>query len=205
MQKPSDMHRYLSRFSVTRTNSPLAQGDEATRQAKLLSEVATVANTLTRLHLKQQLRGRLGAEEMRLMTTSAHLLEIDLLRLQHDLSSSTTHHQPVPVSRPGRKKRVSRTFADKACQHCKSQHTSQWRTGPSGPSTLCNACGIRYARNRRRSRGEDGDGGSPTHLGDEEPAASSATVQPHCAPGSSSRAPDTPRSPQRSTVYDLLN
>ncbi len=97
--------------------------------------MATIANTLTRLHLKQQLRGSLGAEEMRLLTTSAHLLEIDLIRLQHDLSS-TAHHQPTtPASRPGRKKRVSRTFADKACQHCKSQHTSQWRTGPSGPST----------------------------------------------------------------------
>ncbi len=98
--------------------------------------MATVANTLTRLHLKQQLRGSLGAEEIRLLTTSAHLLKIDLIRLQRDLFSSTAHHQPTtPSSRPGRKKRVSRTFADKACQHCKSQHTSQWRTGPSGPST----------------------------------------------------------------------
>ncbi|PON41154.1 GATA transcription factor, partial [Trema orientale] len=30
------------------------------------------------------------------------------------------------------------------CSHCLSQRTPQWRAGPLGPKTLCNACGVRY-------------------------------------------------------------
>nr|GEV88638.1 zinc finger, GATA-type [Tanacetum cinerariifolium] len=34
------------------------------------------------------------------------------------------------------------------CTHCLSQRTPQWRAGPHGPKTLCNACGVRYKSGR---------------------------------------------------------
>ncbi|KAL2511486.1 GATA transcription factor 4 [Abeliophyllum distichum] len=34
------------------------------------------------------------------------------------------------------------------CTHCSSEKTPQWRTGPMGPKTLCNACGVRYKSGR---------------------------------------------------------
>ncbi|XP_071690999.1 GATA transcription factor 9-like [Rutidosis leptorrhynchoides] len=34
------------------------------------------------------------------------------------------------------------------CLHCGSEKTPQWRTGPLGPKTLCNACGVRYKSGR---------------------------------------------------------
>lgn len=34
------------------------------------------------------------------------------------------------------------------CLHCGSHSTPQWRTGPMGPKTLCNACGVRYKSGR---------------------------------------------------------
>ncbi|KAJ4828291.1 hypothetical protein Tsubulata_034962 [Turnera subulata] len=34
------------------------------------------------------------------------------------------------------------------CLHCASEKTPQWRTGPMGPKTLCNACGVRYKSGR---------------------------------------------------------
>uniref|UniRef100_A0A7N0SZ30 GATA transcription factor n=1 Tax=Kalanchoe fedtschenkoi TaxID=63787 RepID=A0A7N0SZ30_KALFE len=34
------------------------------------------------------------------------------------------------------------------CSHCASEKTPQWRTGPMGPKTLCNACGVRYKSGR---------------------------------------------------------
>ncbi|KAL2460079.1 GATA transcription factor 5 [Abeliophyllum distichum] len=34
------------------------------------------------------------------------------------------------------------------CTHCHVQKTPQWRTGPLGPKTLCNACGVRYKSGR---------------------------------------------------------
>ncbi|KAF3578171.1 hypothetical protein DY000_02034606 [Brassica cretica] len=30
------------------------------------------------------------------------------------------------------------------CTHCETTETPQWREGPCGPKTLCNACGIRF-------------------------------------------------------------
>ncbi|XP_039010760.1 GATA transcription factor 1-like isoform X1 [Hibiscus syriacus] len=43
----------------------------------------------------------------------------------------------VRVGRVGRK-----------CQHCLAEKTPQWRAGPHGPKTLCNACGVRYKSGR---------------------------------------------------------
>ncbi|KAJ7976362.1 GATA transcription factor [Quillaja saponaria] len=34
------------------------------------------------------------------------------------------------------------------CSHCLAQRTPQWRAGPLGPKTLCNACGVRYKSGR---------------------------------------------------------
>ncbi|KAH9301037.1 hypothetical protein KI387_012620, partial [Taxus chinensis] len=34
------------------------------------------------------------------------------------------------------------------CMHCATVKTPQWRTGPMGPKTLCNACGVRYKSGR---------------------------------------------------------
>ncbi|KAG0491593.1 hypothetical protein HPP92_004991 [Vanilla planifolia] len=34
------------------------------------------------------------------------------------------------------------------CRHCESEETPQWRAGPDGPKTLCNACGVRYKSGR---------------------------------------------------------
>ena len=36
----------------------------------------------------------------------------------------------------------------KRCTHCMSYKTPQWRTGPLGPKSLCNACGVRYKSGR---------------------------------------------------------
>ncbi|CAO2816799.1 unnamed protein product [Amaranthus hypochondriacus] len=34
------------------------------------------------------------------------------------------------------------------CLHCATDKTPQWRSGPMGPKTLCNACGVRYKSGR---------------------------------------------------------
>ncbi|KAG2448750.1 hypothetical protein HYH02_006104 [Chlamydomonas schloesseri] len=32
------------------------------------------------------------------------------------------------------------------CRNCRATETPQWRCGPEGPRTLCNACGVRYKK-----------------------------------------------------------
>ncbi|XP_043707056.1 GATA transcription factor 8-like [Telopea speciosissima] len=38
--------------------------------------------------------------------------------------------------------------AVRKCLHCEITKTPQWRAGPLGPKTLCNACGVRYKSGR---------------------------------------------------------
>ncbi|KAL5073602.1 hypothetical protein RYX36_012586 [Vicia faba] len=40
------------------------------------------------------------------------------------------------------------THLQRRCSHCQVQKTPQWRTGPLGAKTLCNACGVRYKSGR---------------------------------------------------------
>ncbi|CAI9280111.1 unnamed protein product [Lactuca saligna] len=39
-------------------------------------------------------------------------------------------------------------ITQRRCTHCQVQKTPQWRTGPLGPKTLCNACGVRFKSGR---------------------------------------------------------
>jgi len=37
----------------------------------------------------------------------------------------------------------------RGCLYCHRQQTPQWRLGPTGPKTLCNACGVRWMKSLR--------------------------------------------------------
>ncbi|KAF7807514.1 GATA transcription factor 1 [Senna tora] len=52
-------------------------------------------------------------------------------------NKSTKAESVITISTIGRK-----------CQHCGAEKTPQWRAGPLGPKTLCNACGVRYKSGR---------------------------------------------------------
>ncbi|KAJ8572822.1 hypothetical protein K7X08_009333 [Anisodus acutangulus] len=41
------------------------------------------------------------------------------------------------------------TGSTKSCSDCKTTKTPLWRSGPSGPKSLCNACGIKYRKKKR--------------------------------------------------------
>ncbi|CAD6268283.1 unnamed protein product [Miscanthus lutarioriparius] len=60
---------------------------------------------------------------------------------------TSTTEEPAPAAAapaPGNEKHKS----EKWCLHCGTTWTLQWRTGPAGESTLCNACGVRYRQGR---------------------------------------------------------
>ena len=77
-------------------------------------------------------------------------------------SDSGTLQTKTAVKRPTRKKKNTFHVSDvemrsfsfqeqskmKKCTHCEVTSTPQWREGPLGPKTLCNACGVRYRSGR---------------------------------------------------------
>lgn len=54
------------------------------------------------------------------------------------------------VEKPTAKKQKTEpgSLVGRRCTHCQVQKTPQWRTGPLGPKTLCNACGVRFKSGR---------------------------------------------------------
>jgi len=57
---------------------------------------------------------------------------------------TTTTHK---IAKPRGATKQSSTLGRK-CLHCQAEKTPQWRAGPMGPKTLCNACGVRYKSGR---------------------------------------------------------
>lgn len=65
-------------------------------------------------------------------------------RLLHLSPSKPSKSSPGPAGTDdAHTEQVSRR-----CLHCAAEKTPQWRTGPMGPKTLCNACGVRYKSGR---------------------------------------------------------
>jgi hypothetical protein len=52
----------------------------------------------------------------------------------------------------------------KRCEHCGTDSTPEWRTGPLGKGTLCNACGLRYRSKLREQKKHDTSGSIPMSL-----------------------------------------
>ncbi|KAH7064912.1 hypothetical protein B0J12DRAFT_17499 [Macrophomina phaseolina] len=66
-------------------------------------------------------------------------------------------------------KKRTKHVEDYVCAWCSTTNSPEWRKGPGGPKSLCNACGLRYAKARRKSGAPDstasGSGGSNSGRG----------------------------------------
>ncbi|SAM02839.1 hypothetical protein [Absidia glauca] len=51
-----------------------------------------------------------------------------------------------------RKKKIYATVEDYRCSDCGSTNSPEWRRGPLGAKTLCNACGLRWAKKNKKIR-----------------------------------------------------
>lgn len=96
-------------------------------------------------------RGRTGVRVWSM--TSPPLTDSPLSSSSTSSSSGRTSDTVLipqsPTKQPRKKVCVSAdTGHTRRCSHCGVQKTPQWRAGPSGPKTLCNACGVRYKSGR---------------------------------------------------------
>ncbi|OKL60236.1 hypothetical protein UA08_04808 [Talaromyces atroroseus] len=62
------------------------------------------------------------------------------------------HHLSFSSEENEKKKRI-KTTEEYVCTDCGTLASPEWRKGPSGPKTLCNACGLRWAKKERKRQG----------------------------------------------------
>ncbi|KAI1827139.1 hypothetical protein F4861DRAFT_529411 [Xylaria intraflava] len=65
----------------------------------------------------------------------------------------------IPVDRDpktGEKKKKLKIAEEYVCTDCGTLDSPEWRKGPSGPKTLCNACGLRWAKKEKKKNNANG-------------------------------------------------
>lgn len=65
-----------------------------------------------------------------------------------------------PDGRSDKKKKKLKVAEEYVCTDCGTLDSPEWRKGPSGPKTLCNACGLRWAK-KEKKRQSIGKGAVP--------------------------------------------
>ena len=97
-------------------------------------------------------------ERMRSFQVGASALEDEIAKLQREGAPGPKAKAPAAAAkRPAEKaklavpmKRVSAAAAAseelRSCTNCGRYKTPQWRIGPLGPKSLCNACGVHYRK-----------------------------------------------------------
>lgn len=72
----------------------------------------------------------------------------------------------IPMDRDPRvgadKKKKVKVAEEYVCTDCGTLDSPEWRKGPSGPKTLCNACGLRWAKKEKKRNPKNGGGGGGT-------------------------------------------
>ncbi|KAJ6149101.1 hypothetical protein N7471_000300 [Penicillium samsonianum] len=69
-------------------------------------------------------------------------------RLIHcDIDITTAADQERNAQEGDRRKRLK---AQHVCSDCGTADSPEWRKGPNGPKTLCNACGLRWSKKEKR-------------------------------------------------------
>jgi hypothetical protein len=60
--------------------------------------------------------------------------------------------------RTGEKKKKLKTTDEYLCTDCGTLDSPEWRKGPKGPKSLCNACGLRWAKREKKNRNNSSSG-----------------------------------------------
>ncbi|KAH8890609.1 hypothetical protein GQ53DRAFT_747360 [Thozetella sp. PMI_491] len=126
---------------VRRSESfPGFQSHPACYRGVPMRALSEVKNLKTMIKLAENITGRLE-EITNLAFGDLYEDNEELSTVQDDASERAT------VTKDKKDRRLS--FS---CRICARQDTPRWRCGPEGPGTLCNVCGLVFAKRKRRKQ-----------------------------------------------------
>ncbi|RPD74913.1 hypothetical protein L226DRAFT_68466 [Lentinus tigrinus ALCF2SS1-7] len=102
--------------------------------------------------------------------------EADMQIIRNKRQSSTGG--AVPGQQKNKYRKRSRATPPGKCHSCNIRETPEWRRGPDGARTLCNACGLHYAKlMRKRDKTLDASGKAPPPIDLQTLRASTASAR----------------------------
>ncbi|KAI8148788.1 hypothetical protein BJV82DRAFT_589647 [Fennellomyces sp. T-0311] len=119
-----------------------------------LDDMVTKANEILNALLRMQKQQLAAQEEKRqaYYYTSAppNNIYADQRSDLHDDEEAMQYDDNNPLRSLRQRKRRKRTVFQGRCHSCNISETPEWRRGPDGARTLCNACGLHYAKLERK-------------------------------------------------------
>lgn len=79
-----------------------------------------------------------------------HRARLEALGLQHGVDHKSHLRKRFPSLATGFDPSDPGAIGQRQCTACSKQSTPVWRAGPTGPKSLCNACGVRHLKNFKR-------------------------------------------------------
>ena len=76
-----------------------------------------------------------------------------------------------------RDKKKLRVAEEYVCADCGTLDSPEWRKGPRGPKTLCNACGLRWAKKEKKDKKDEAGDESPLDANEQEDAPPAGDVE----------------------------
>lgn len=142
--------RYGDRLHQTARSTPLVN---------TLPGLIEIDDMITKSRL--QVESLMKIREVRIAQQAAFEQQLADQRQQHkSFSESPVHAHPHDADEPkggfangDSKKRRGRAAPPGRCHSCNRAETPEWRRGPDGARTLCNACGLHYAKLTRKQQG----------------------------------------------------
>ncbi|KAG6391237.1 hypothetical protein SASPL_148990 [Salvia splendens] len=127
----------------------LIQGVKARTNEAPQPEPAPVVLSVPAKARSKRSRAAPGNWTSRLMMVSPPVTpEAPAMSSSSESSGGNKRSPKPPGARQRRKDAPESSGEGRRCLHCATDKTPQWRTGPMGPKTLCNACGVRYKSGR---------------------------------------------------------
>jgi hypothetical protein len=146
-------------------------------------QIKGTSETITKLASCAVEKNEQNLTELRKLLVSL-LSDATHLGLKDEILSSFLTEEEYFACRPGKKrKRKHDPQSEKStealvCRVCGATETSEWRRGPDGAKSLCNACGLHYSKILRKERSYFARGGNATSSSVANPAKINSILNP---------------------------
>ncbi|KAG1056404.1 hypothetical protein G6F43_001702 [Rhizopus delemar] len=147
---PTPRLEYWNSFMMDESDNKLDQDiQQVIHQCNMISN--NMLQAKDQLQQQSMISSRIWLDDM---VNRANEILNALLRLRkHQMAIEQTEECLIENSSRQRKRTKRPPFQGR-CHSCNISETPEWRRGPDGARTLCNACGLHYAKLTRKQQQE---------------------------------------------------